>query len=109
MIPRDEYDRRVGQRLAKPLKLAEGKDYGRVGRADRVEEIAGNDDGIGRRGDDSVYGGAEGVGNIGFALIDAGRSLPVILPHAEMRIGDMSQFHGWRMDLDALKSKHTSA
>ena len=38
----------VGKRIAQPLKLPEGEDDRRVGRADGVEEVAGDDDGVGR-------------------------------------------------------------
>lgn len=30
----------------------------------------------------------------------------MVLPDSEVRIGDMSQFHGWRMRGNALKSKN---
>jgi hypothetical protein len=33
------------------------------------------------------------VGDIGLALIDAGGGLPMVLPDAEMGIGDVGQFH----------------
>jgi hypothetical protein len=33
------------------------------------------------------------VGDVGLALIDAGRSLPMVLPDAEVRVGDVGQFH----------------
>jgi hypothetical protein len=49
------------------------------------------------------------LGDVGFPLIDAARGLPVILPDSEMRIGDMGEFHGLRMGLNALKIKHLTA
>jgi hypothetical protein len=30
----------------------------------------------------------------------------VVLPDTEMGVRDVGQFHGWRMDLNALKSKN---
>ena len=36
---------------------------------------------------------AEGLGDVGLALIDAGGGLPVVLPDAEVRVGDMGEFH----------------
>ena len=93
VVAGDQHDRRVGQRLAQPLKLAEGEDDRRVGRADRMEQVAGHDDGVGARRDDAVDRGAEGLGDVGLALIDAGGGLTMVLPDAEMRIGDVGQFH----------------
>ena len=93
MVAGDQHDRRVGQRLAQPLELAEGEDDRGVGRADRVEEVAGHDDRVGPRRDDAVDRRAEGVGDVGLALIDAGGRLPVVLPDAEVRVGDVGEFH----------------
>jgi hypothetical protein len=33
------------------------------------------------------------VGDVGLALVDAGGGLPMVLPDAEMRIGDVGEFH----------------
>ena len=93
VIPRDENDRGVGQRLAQPLELTEGEDDRRVGGPNRVEEITGDDNRVGSRRDDPVDGGAEGVRDVGFALVDAGRRLPVVLPDAEVGVGDVGEFH----------------
>ena len=71
-----------------------------------MKEIARDDDRVGSSGDDAVNGGAEGLGHIGFPLIDAGRGLPVVLPDAQVGVCDVGQFHGWRMGLKAVKSKH---
>ena len=54
VIAGDQHDRRLGQRLAQPLELAEREDDGGVGRADGVEQVAGHDDGVGARRDDAV-------------------------------------------------------
>jgi hypothetical protein len=64
-----------------------------------MEEVARDDDGIRGRSNDTVYGSAESLGDIGLPLVDAANSLPVILPDSEVRIGDMGQFHGWRIPL----------
>ena len=93
MIAGDEDDRRVGQRLAQPLELMEGEDDRRVGGANGVEEVPGDDDGVGARRDHAVDRGAKGVRDVGFPLVDAARGLPVVLPDAEMGIGDMGEFH----------------
>ena len=92
-LPAIEHDRRVGQRLAQPLELPEGEDDRRVGGADGVEEVAGDDDGVRARGDDPVHRQAEGAGDVGLALVDAGRGLAVILPNAQVGIGEVGQFH----------------
>ena len=93
MIAGDEHDRRAGQRLAEPLELPEREDDRGVGRADGVEEIAGHDDRVRARGDHAVDRQAEGVRDVGLALIDAGGGLPVVLPDAEVRVGDMGELH----------------
>jgi hypothetical protein len=33
------------------------------------------------------------VRDVGLALVDAGRGLPVELPNAQMGVGDVGQFH----------------
>ena len=93
MIAGDQHDRGVRQRLAEPLELAEGEDDRGVGGADGVEQIAGDDDRVRARRDDAIDGQAEGVSDVGLALVDAGGGLPVVLPDAEMRIGDVGEFH----------------
>ena len=93
MVARDEDDRRVGQRLAQPLELLEGEDDRRVGGTDGVEEVAGDDDGVRARGDDPVHRQAEGAGDVRLSLVDAGRGLAMILPNAQVGIGEVSQSH----------------
>ncbi len=93
VVAGDEHDRRAGQRLAEPLELPEGEDDRGVGRADGVEQIPGHDDRVRARRDDVVHRQAEGVRDVGLALIDAGGGLPVVLPDAEVRVGDMGEFH----------------
>ena len=84
---------RLRKRLAEPLELVEGEHDRGVGGPNGVEQVARHHDGVGTRRDDAVYRDAEGVGDVGLALIDAGRSLPMVLPNAEVRIGDVGQFH----------------
>ena len=93
MVAGDKNHRSLGQRVAEPLELAEGEDDRRVGRPHRVEQVARHDDRIGMGLDDGVDAGAKGVSDIGLALIDAGGSLPMVLPNAEVRVGDVGQFH----------------
>ena len=106
MIAGDEYDRGVRQSLAQPLELPEGKHDGVVGGPNGVKEISSDNYRVRPGGKDAVNGGAERAGDIGFPLIDPGRGLPVVLPDAEVGVCNMGQFHGWRMDLNAVKSKH---
>jgi hypothetical protein len=70
-----------------------------------VEQVAGYDHRLGSRRDDPIDGRPEGTGDIGFPLIDTGRGLTMILPDAEMRIGDVGEFHRWRMKRNNLKIK----
>jgi hypothetical protein len=105
VIAGDQNDPRGRERFTEPLELPEGKDDGGVGGANRMEEIAGNDHDVRPRADHPVHGGTESLGDVSFPLVDAARSLPVILPDSEVGIGDVSQFHGWRMDLKNVKIK----
>lgn len=97
MIARGENDRCLGQRFTKPLKLPEGKQDGGVGGPNRMEEIARDYDDIRSRSYDTIYGSTEGLGDIGLPLVDAASCLPMVLPDSQVRIGDMGQFHGWRI------------
>jgi hypothetical protein len=71
-----------------------------------MKEIARDDDHVRSSGNDAINSGAEGLGNIGFPLIDACRSLPLVLPDAQVGVRDVGQFHGWRMGVKARKSKN---
>jgi len=92
VIASDQDDRRTGQCLPEPLELAKGKDNRRVGRADGVEEITGDDDRVGPGLDDTVDGCPKGLRDVRLALVDAGGRQPMELPDAEMGVGDMCQF-----------------
>ena len=94
MVAGDQHDRRLGQRLAKPLELAEGEDDGGVGRANGVKQIPGHHHDLGARGDNAVHGRPERLGDVRFALVDAGGGLAMILPRPEVRVGDMGELHG---------------
>ena len=94
MVTGDEDNRGVWESLAKPLELPEGKDDRVVGGPDRMKEIARDDNNVGSSGDDAVNGGTEGLGNVGFPLINACRGLPMVLPDAQVGVRDVGQFHG---------------
>ena len=83
----------AGERLAQPLELLEGEDDRGVGRTDGMEEVAGDDDGVGARADYPVHRQAEGARDVRLTLIDAGRSLTMVLPNAQVGIGEVSQSH----------------
>jgi hypothetical protein len=95
----------AGQSFAESLELPEGKDDCGVAWPDGMKEIAREDDYVGSSGNDAVNGGAEGLGNVGFPLIDARRGLPMVLPDAQVGVRDMGKFHWWRMGPKAVKSK----
>ena len=109
MVARDEDDPSVGQCFTKALKLSERKDDGVVRRAYGMKEITRDDDRVGSSGDHAVDGVPESLGNVGFPLIYPARSLPVVLPDAEVGVRNVGQFHGWRMNPSELKSKQPRA
>jgi hypothetical protein len=96
----------VGQRVSQPLKLPKGEHNCGIGWAHGMEQITGDDNGVWPGGNDAVNGGAKGLSQIGFPLIDACRGLPVVLPDAQVGVRDVGQFHGWRMGAKAVKSKN---
>jgi hypothetical protein len=94
VVAGDQDHRRVGQRLAQPLELAEREDDGRIGRAHGVEQVAGHHHRVGSSRDDAIDGGAKGRRYVGLPLVEAAGSLPVELPEAEVGIGKMGEAHG---------------
>ena len=105
MVAGDEDHGGAWESFAESLELPEGKHDRGIAWPDGMKEIARDDHRVGSSGDDAVNSGAEGLGNVGFALIDACRSLPVVLPDAQVGVRDVGQFHGWRMGPKAVKSK----
>jgi len=105
VVAGDEDHGGVWESFAEPLELPERKDDRGIAWPDGMKEIAREDDHVRSSGNDAVNGGAEGLGNVGLPLIDACRGLPVVLPDAQVGVCNVSQFHGWRMDPNALKSK----
>ena len=74
-----------------------------------MEEISRDYDHIRRRIDDAVNGGTKGLGHVGLSLIDAARCLPMVLTDAEVRIRNVCEFHGWRMNTARGKGKKSGA
>jgi hypothetical protein len=105
VVPGDEDYVGAWESLTEPLELPEGKDDRRIAWPDGMKEIARDDDHFGSSGNNAVNGGTEGLGNIGFPLIDACRGLPMVLPDAQVGVRDVGKFHGWRMGPKAVKSK----
>jgi hypothetical protein len=105
VVAGDEDNPCVRKSLAESLELHEREDDGVIAGPDRMKEIAREDYHVGLSGDDTINSGAEGLGNVGFPLIDACRGLPMVLPDAQVGIRDVGQFHGWRMGPNAVKSK----
>ena len=58
-----------------------------------MEQVARHDDRVGARRDDPVDGEPKGAGNVRFPLVDAGRSLTMILPNSQVGIGQVGQSH----------------
>ena len=109
MVARDEDYGNFGQCFTQSLKLPERKHDGVVRGAYGMEEIARYHDRIGSSGDYAIDCVPESLRNVGFPLIYAARSLPVVLPDAEMGVRNVGQFHAWRMNPSELKSKQPRA
>jgi hypothetical protein len=58
-----------------------------------VEKVAGHHDGVRTRRDYPLYRQPEGAGNVRLSLVDAGRGLTMVLPNAQVGIGEVSQSH----------------
>jgi hypothetical protein len=95
VVTGDEDHGRVWESLAEPLELPKGKDDRGVARPDGMKQVTREDDHVGSSGDHAVNRGAEGVGDISFPLIDAERSLPMVLADTQVRVRNVGQFHGW--------------
>ena len=93
VIAGDEHDLRVRQRASQPRELQERVEDRLVRRPHRVKHVAGDDDDVRRERDDAVDGRAKGRGDVRLPLVDAAGSQPLILPVAEVEIGEMDQAH----------------
>jgi hypothetical protein len=58
-----------------------------------MEEIAGNDHGVGVSGDDTIDGASESLRDIRLALVDPGGVQPLVLSDAEMSVGKVCKLH----------------
>jgi hypothetical protein len=93
VVAGDEDDRGARQGLPQALELMKGEDNRGVAGAYRMEEIAGDGHSVGPRRDHTVDRRAKRLRDIRLTLIDPGRRLPVVLPNAQMGVGDVRQFH----------------
>ena len=71
-----------------------------------MEEVTRHHYDIRSRGNHPVDCLAKRLRDIGFSLVDAAGGLPVVLPDAEVGVGDVRQFHGWRMIRRVAKGKN---
>ena len=58
-----------------------------------MKQVTCNNNDIGPSFDDVIDDTLKRQSNVGFTLIDAVRCLPVVLAEAEVKIGQMSEFH----------------
>ncbi len=107
VVSGDQNYRGFRECVPQTLKLPEREDDRGIGRSNRMKEIPRDHHDVRHRPDDAVNRGAKGLRHVGFSLIDAARSLPVVLPDTEVRIGDVCEFHGWRMKSAAGKGKNS--
>ena len=91
MVPRDEHDLGVRQRLRQPRELHERVQDRLIGRADRVEHVAGNEHDVRRQLDHTIDRRAKRRRHVRLPLIDPAGSQPLILPVAEMKIREVDE------------------
>ena len=93
VVARDENDRRLRQRADQPVELQERVEDRLVRRADGVKDVARHDDELGPQLDHPIDHQTERRGDVGFALVDPGGRQPLILPVAEVQVGEVNQAH----------------
>ncbi len=106
MVARDQDDRGLGEGLAQAGQFPEGEENGRVAGPDRMEDVAGQENGIRPLGNDAIDRGPEGVGHVGFALVQAGGGLPVELAKSEVQIGEVGELHAMKGKSRACRRKN---
>ena len=58
-----------------------------------MKQVANDDDGVRARSDHALDGQAKGAGDIRLSLIDPGGGLTMVLPNAQVGVGEVSQSH----------------
>ena len=97
VVAGDDDDRRVGQRATQPRELHERVQDRRVGRPHGVKHVARDDDQLGRELDDAVDRRAKRRGDVRLPLVDPAGSEPLVLPVAEVEIGEVDQAHDGKL------------
>ena len=82
-----------GQRVPQPLELPEGEDDRGVGGRTEWNRSPAMTTASGRCRDDVVDHAPEGVGDVGFPLVDARGGLAVVLAESEVGIREVGEFH----------------
>jgi hypothetical protein len=100
VIARHHHDDRIRKRRREARELRERIDDRRVHRAHGVEHVAGDDDDVGRERDHAIDRTTERVGDIRFALIDSGWREPMVLPEAQMEVGEVYEAHPPNLPLE---------
>jgi hypothetical protein len=93
VVSRQQEDRRLGKRLPEPLHLLKGEDDRRIRGPHGVKEIPRHHDHLRPHLEQGVHDLPEGHGDIGLALVQTRRGLPVVLPVAEVRVSEMRETH----------------
>jgi hypothetical protein len=83
------HDRGPRQLGPDPEELLERVQYGGVGGARRVKDVAGNQHDVGSELDDLVYGALERLGDVGLTLVYSRRCETLVLAIAKVEIGEM--------------------
>ena len=93
MVAADHHDERLRQRVSKACELAEGVNDDRICRPDHVEHVAGDENHVRLERDDLIQRAHERARHVGLALIEPTRGEPMVLPVAEVQVGEMYQAH----------------
>jgi hypothetical protein len=89
----------MGKSPLQPLELNERGENGWIGRANRVEDIAGDEDQLRSKLDHTIDYGAESFSDVSLSLVNAVGSLSLILFEAEMYVCEVYQSHRARIAL----------
>ena len=93
VIAGDHDDDGIREFAAQARELLERVEDRRVGRPDRMEDVAGDHDDLRRQRDGRIHGVSKSHRHVGFALIDAARRQALVLPIAEMQVRQVHQTH----------------
>ena len=74
-----------------------------------MEQVARNHDSVRCCRYYALDSSPKSLRDVRLTLINAACRLPVVLPDAKVRISDVGEFHGWRMNNETGKSKQLGA